>query len=116
MFETAIKRLEEMADVEDKKATAASSHGFVDDVLKYTHGTYCYFKAIEILKEVSRENSDKMQELKESILGEMEEFQSEYRKYSESSVDYHGGRADAMGTAMRIVKVAFRKAMGKVVG
>lgn len=52
------------------------------------------------------------QELKNSILGRMKEFMDEYRSYSKSSVDHFGGKADAMETAMRIVKGAFSDFLG----
>lgn len=47
------------------------------------------------------------QELKDNILGRMKEFMDEYRSYSKSSIDHFGGKADAMETAMRIVKAMF---------
>ena len=51
------------------------------------------------------------QRLKNGILERMKEFMEEYRRYSESSIDHFGGKADAMETAMRIVKAAFSDAM-----
>ena len=54
------------------------------------------------------------QELKDSILDEMKEFMDEYRSNSKSSIDYFGGKADTMATAMRIVKVAFLRAERKL--
>lgn len=80
--------------------------------------TECFedcMKPFEALKEFNRykelEEQGKLlenpQELKSKIIGIMKEFADEYRNYSESSIDYHGGRADAMETAIRIVKTAF---------
>lgn len=51
------------------------------------------------------------QRLKNGILERMKEFMEEYRRYSESSIDYFGGKADAMETAIRIVKAAFSDVM-----
>lgn len=48
------------------------------------------------------------QELKSKIIDRMKEFADEYRSYSESYIDYHGGKAEAMEVAMRIVKAAFQ--------
>ncbi|NBH27651.1 hypothetical protein D3Z60_18180 [Lachnospiraceae bacterium] len=48
-------------------------------------------------------------ELENSILERMKEFMDKYRSYSESSIDHFGGKADAMETSMRIVRVHFRK-------
>ena len=42
----------------------------------------------------------------EPIIQRMEEFETEYRSYSENSVDHFGGKADAMDTAKRLVKAA----------
>ena len=53
------------------------------------------------------------QELKDNILGRMKEFMDEYRSYSESSIDHFGGKADAMETAMRIVKAMFTEEIGE---
>ncbi len=53
------------------------------------------------------------EKLKHNILARMEEFADEYRSYSESSIDYHGGRADAMEADMRIVKAEFSEAVNK---
>ncbi len=49
------------------------------------------------------------EKLKHNILGRMEEFAYEYRSYSESCMDYDGGRAEAMEAAIRIVKTEFSK-------
>lgn len=51
------------------------------------------------------------EELKNSIATRMKEFMDEYRRYSESSIDHFGGKADAMETAIRIVNAAFSDAM-----
>lgn len=50
-------------------------------------------------------------ELENSILERMKEFMDEYRGYSESSIDHFWGKADAMKTAMQIVKRAFSEVM-----
>lgn len=51
------------------------------------------------------------EKLKHNILAIMAESAYEYRSYSESYIDYHGGRAEAMEAAMRIVKAEFSKAV-----
>lgn len=53
---------------------------------------------------ISRE---KIENTTQAVIERMGEFETEYRNYSESSVDHFGGKADAMRTAKTIVKAAF---------
>lgn len=50
---------------------------------------------------------DMAEETARAIVKRMEEFKTEYEHYSESAVDYFGGKAEAMGTAITIVKAVF---------
>ena len=47
-----------------------------------------------------------IEEIKQTIIERMQEFEAEYRSYSENGVDYFEGKADAMHTAIVIVKNA----------
>lgn len=50
--------------------------------------------------------SAKIEKTKQEIIERMQEFEAEYRSYSENTVDHFGGKADAMHTAIVIVKNA----------
>ncbi len=52
------------------------------------------------------ERSAEIEKTKQEIIERMQEFETEYRKYSESTIDHFGGKADAMHTAITIVKNA----------
>ena len=45
----------------------------------------------------------RIEQAKDEILSRMSEFITEYRLYSESTVDHFGGKADAMDVAKRLV-------------
>ena len=47
-----------------------------------------------------------IQDTTQAVIERIEEFETEYRSYSESSIDYFGGKAEAMGVAKTIVKAA----------
>ena len=49
---------------------------------------------------------ERIEQVKNEILYRMDEFITEYRFYSESTVDHFGGKADAMDVARRLVNAA----------
>ena len=53
--------------------------------------------------------TEKVIEAKDKLLALMDEYVEEVRGYSESSIDYHGGRADGMKTAMMFLRNNFDK-------
>ena len=77
-------------------------------------GSACYYirKDVETLptadvvpkSEVAFEVIAQIEQAKEEITDRLEEFIAEWKEYSESTVDYFGGKYDAMETASRIVK------------
>ena len=54
--------------------------------------------------EVAREIFEEIEQVRKEIVDRMQEFINEWKQYSESTVDYFGGKYDAMETASRIVK------------
>lgn len=49
---------------------------------------------------------EKVEATRAQILATFDEFISEYRHYSQSSIDYFGGKAESMETARRLVNAA----------
>lgn len=45
-----------------------------------------------------------IEKAKTEIVDRMQEFRDEWKRYSESSIDYHNGRNDGMEVGQRIVK------------
>lgn len=54
--------------------------------------------------DVAREIINEIEEAKKEIADRMVEFINEWKAYSESTVDYFGGKYEAMEVALRIVK------------
>jgi hypothetical protein len=63
------------------------------------------YDKLEVAKaEVAREIFEEIEQVQKEIVDRMQEFINEWKQYSESTVDYFGGKYDAMETASRIVK------------
>ena len=129
--ELAIKLLEKYTDIPNEFTCDEDFDDFMVDSLQYgtddsVLGLIAVFyrnlwvmadlrerlKEYEDLEEQGKLLKDP-QELKDNILGRMKEFMDEYRSYSESSIDRFGGKADAMETAVRIVKAMFTEEIGE---
>ena len=59
-----------------------------------------YRKASEVVREIIAE----IEQAQTEITDRLEEFIKEYKEYSESTVDYFGGKYEAMEVALRLVK------------
>lgn len=54
-----------------------------------------------------------IEETVQEVICRMQEFRTEWIQYSESSIDYFGGKAEAMDIAITIVKAAFSELKGE---
>ena len=54
--------------------------------------------------DVAREIFEEIEQAQKEIVNIMQEFINEWKQYSESTVDYFGGKYEAMEVALRLVK------------
>lgn len=66
-----------------------------------------YLKEIANRLANAEQKIELFEKTKQEVLERMVEFENEYNQYSESSLDYFGGKAEAMQVAMTIVKNTF---------
>ena len=100
---------EEVGTVEEFKKALQNVKTLSEMYEKLSDKEVAEYHELKRYKELDEQGKlmENPQELKDSILNRMKEFMDEYRSYSESTVDYFGGKADTMETAMRIVRSIF---------
>ena len=68
--------------------------------------TYAAADVIKQQRTIDAVPVERLEQVKNEILYRMDEFITEYRFYSESTVDHFGGKADAMDVARRLVNAS----------